>query len=336
MKKITLFILIILSLSACTTYKWVDIEILSSSFYHITPSPQELIIFNYAHEQAPEVGHFTLKQDLSYLSEDRRKKIVSRDTIKIDRSTNTAIEEMQHQLIASNIFNTVNIGHEVPRSPTSLRAFAKTVQENPNSVILLLDSLSYSDNLTYFYRNKKDSAEFEIHTYTRSQWLVYYANNLTKPYHFATSENLYWNPKQVDRDSCLLQAIRSNTLLSAARITPQWINVQRIYYSGNNATFNAVDKAIEDKNWEATGPLWMSIYNDERKDSMKKGCMAFNMTLFFEMRNDLETAQMWLDTARKIFMAKKASEELNMCDQYAKVLKNSLINKEKLEQYYAL
>lgn len=329
MNKLLLFIFAI-CLGACTTSRYVDIEILASSSYIINPKIKDVIVINYALEQDSSIRHRTFEQDIAYLSSDRRKRRVSKDIIKVDSTTSTAVHTMYNHLVESNIFESVVIGHEYPKSPTSVNTIVDLINENPNDVVLMLDSLIYADDLTYYHKSK-DSTEVELKTRTRSQWLVYQLNNLTRPYHFATSETLYWSINDSDRAECILDAIESNTKLAAGKITPQWATVSRLYYKGQNSTYRKVEKAIELANWDATGPLWMSLYNSESKDTKQKARMAYNMALFFEMRNDLETAKMWIKTAEKIFTEKEAEEDIEMCILYAEVLNNCILNKKKLD-----
>lgn len=333
LKKIILFLLA-LSICACSTYQMVDIEILISSSYQVKPTVQGIIVSNYALKQDSNIGHTTYKQDLAFNSSNTRKKKVSRDTILVDSLTSAAVNHMYHQLVESTVFESVKIGHEDPRSPTSLRTLVKIVQTNPNSIMLLLDSLTYTDDLTHFYRRNEEPTDTELRVRTRSQWLVYYTDSTTAPYHFATNQTLYWDQIDTTRAACIREAILSNTKLAAGRITPQWSTIERLYYPSTKLIDNKVAEAIAKKDWAQTGPLWMSLYTSDSKNTKQKGRMAYNMALFFEMRNNIETALMWLDTAIEIFTEKDAQDELKTCARYVTVLNNCLLNKEKLDQQY--
>jgi hypothetical protein len=322
-----------LSWSACSTYQVIDIDILTPSPYQISPAVQHLTIINNAQEQASTLGHNTYKQDASYNTYSVKKRI-SKDNIKVDSTTTTAVYNMYNHLEESHLFSSVTLGKKKPYPHIPYGKIDKTFQSHPSDAILFLESLTYTDDKSYLYYEYFDVEATEIRVLTKSQWLLYYADNSKRPYRFTVNDTLFWNQEDVDRAACVIEGVWNNAKLSAEKIIPYWKSVNRLYYTGAKLIYREVDEALKTQTWEQAGKLWISLYNSERKNTKQKGKMAFNMALFFEMKNDVTTSAMWLETAIEIFTEKNAQNELEMCSLYLTVLNNRLLNQERLDQQY--
>lgn len=317
---------------ACSTYHVVDIDVLSPSPYQVPTSVQHISIINNAQEQASNVGHVTYKQNITYSSNSKKKKM-SDDIIQVDSTTTSAIHNMYNYLEESMLFTDVRLARTSPKPHIYYGNIEQAFQSYPSDAILFLESLTYTDILTYHY-DQYFLNEPEIEIKTRSQWLLYYGDDLSKPYRFTVKDTLYWNTVDVDRAECVIEGVWNNAKLAAERITPHWVSVNRLYYTGSSFAYSQIDEAIKNQNWEEAGTLWISLYNSESKNTKRKGRMAFNMALLFEMKNDIETSVMWLNNAIEIFTEKGAENELQICSLYASVLDNRLNIQKKLDQQF--
>lgn len=332
MKKLLLFITIIVT-SACSTYQVVDIDILQPSELQLNPQIQSVAILNNSPEQATDVGHTTYSQVYKYGRQARKKKI-SNDDIKVDSITKHAIDIMKENLMNSMLFSSVEIGRYEDTPKVYLGNINQTFDLYPVDALVVLASLQYQENYSQIYYEYYDKTEEEVEVVIESKWFVYSAMSYIQPVKFSSRDTFYWNLPEVDRAECVKIAAWENAKEAAQQITPYWISVNRLYYAGSSFVYSKIDEFIKVQNWEEAAKLWMEIYNGENKDSSKKARMAFNMALFFEMKTDIESAQMWLNTAIDIFSKKNAESDVEMCQLYQKVLKNRLINQEKLNMQF--
>lgn len=333
MKKLLLFFSIIV-LSACSTYHVVDIDILTPSEYQVKPNTYNVVLLNNAEEQSSDIGHSTYKQKANYGRYSRKRK-VSDDDIKVDSTTVNSLDLMKASLSESMMFSSIDIGRYDAIPDINYNNINNTFNQYPADALIVLESLNYHENLTRIYYEYHEVEEKEVEVIIQSQWLIYYAENPNPASRFSSKDTFYWNEQNPNRAECVKIAVWENAREAAKKISPYWISVNRLYFTGSTFVYSEVDENIKVQDWEGAAKLWMSVFKGEKKSSKKKARMAFNMALFFEMKNDIETALMWLGTANEIFTEKSAESELEMCALYVKVLDQRLINQEKLNEQLA-
>lgn len=320
-KKLLLLLSVII-LGSCSAYKSVKIDILSPSPYDIPLAVQNIVIVNNAEEQDSTIGHSTFKVKNIY----PRKKKISSDTIKVDSATTAALHSMYNQIDASQFHPSVKIANITKNS------ISKTLTNSSADALLVLEKLKYTDNLmhtVYEYYNIDDT---ELEVMVTSKWSLYYSDKSIAPHTFTHTDSLYWNEKQINRAEAVIEAIWINSESCAKHILPHWITVDRLYYNGSGFVSNEIDEYISKHDWENAAKLWITLYNGEKKETKKKAKMAFNMALFFEMKNDIQTALTWLELSEDIFIEKNAESESKMCALYSKVLMKRLYIQEKLDE----
>lgn len=330
MRKLFFFFAAIL-FSACSSYQYVNIDVLTPSDYQIPSTTDSVILLNNSKEQASNEGHITTNKYISYNTITERE--IRKDNIKVDSTTSIALYNMYNYLDESMLFSSIKIG----RKEAEPRIFAlnidNTLQQYEADALIILESLKYNDILRNINYYGNEANEIEVNT--QSEWLIYYADNPYHPYRFTVKDTLYWESYATSRTNCVEEAIWNNAKLAAKQIIPHWISVNRIYYTGFNYIYNSIDDAIEKQDWESAAKHWMDLYNSEKKNTCQKGRMAFNMALFFEMKNDLDTSIMWLGKAIESFTEKNAKSELKLCGLYAKILNKRLSNQKKLNKQYS-
>ena len=333
MKKLLLFFFT-LSLYACSTYQIVDIEILVPPTYQISPAVHDITLINNAKEQPSNVGHRSYKAKPSYDSHTRKKKFFKHENIKVDSTTIIALQNMYNNLEESQTLSSIEIGRTYTRPHLYYSDIDKIFQQYPGDAILFLEKLNYLDEKKHIYYAYSETEATEVKVKTTSQWLLCYNTDSIKPYRFTSRDTLYWQGTDIDRADCVIEAVWENAKKAAEEICPHWKTVNRLYYSGSGFKDARINEAIKTQKWEQAGKEWIIVYNTEKRNTKKKARMAFNMALLFEMKNDLETSMMWLGKAIEIFEEKGATNDLDVCSLYGKVLNNRLLIQEKLDQQY--
>jgi len=329
-KKSILFLLALV-LSACSSVNLMEIDILLPSNYQVRPEVQDIVIINNAREQASNVGHRTYRQSTNNY---HRKRKMSDDIIEVDSTGATAIYNMYNHLVESHLFSSVEIGRKEAKPHIAYTHLDKAAIQYPGDALLFLESLRYTDDKNITYDNYSGTNFTEIRVLTRSQWLLYYPDESTKPYRFTIKDTLYWNQEDADRADCVLQGVWNNAKLASEHISPYWKTVERLYYTGASYVYKEIEASIKKQDWEKAGELWMAIYNGEKKNTLKKARMAFNMALFFEMKNDLETAMSWLGEACETFEKKGNQNDLRIYSIYVTILNNRLLLQERIDAQY--
>jgi len=329
------YIICLVFLASCASYNTLDIDILKPSSYQIPSDINSIVLINNSPEQAPSTGHSSYKQDITDYPTKIRK--LSTDSIQVDSTCTNLLYSMSNQLSTSMLFSEVTLGRKAFLPHVNVLNIDRAFQDYPADAMLVLESLTYQDKLTLFYYRYYDTYESELEVITHSIWTLYFdkEKNIT-PFRFIVSDTLYWDQNYVERSECVIEAVWHNAEKAAQYICPYWISVNRIYHTGKGSIYRNIDKNIQKNAWDKAAKQWILLFNGEKKKSLKKARMAYNMALFFEINNDLETAREWLSIAMEIFSDKQDKKNLNLCQLYDKVLENRLILQEQLNAQLGL
>lgn len=93
----------------------------------------------------------------------------------------------------------------------------------------------------------------------------------------------------------------------AAYLIPFWKEVQRFYYDGGISDFRDAGVALRENNWEEAHRLWSKVY-DTRKGKSKMRS-AYNIALYYELKDDLDQAMEWIDKAEALAKGTNASDK---------------------------
>ena len=106
------------------------------------------------------------------------------------------------------------------------------------------------------------------------------------------------------------------------RISPIWIKVNRLYYSGKFDELKSAKKYIKQGDWDSAIEIWMPLTSDN--DMKLAGRSAFNMALASEIKGGLNAAIDWAKKAQELG-EKKAYNYIN-------VLNRRKMDEDKLKQ----
>lgn len=106
------------------------------------------------------------------------------------------------------------------------------------------------------------------------------------------------------------------------RISPIWIKVNRLYYSGKFDELKSAKKYIKQGDWDSAIEIWMPLTSDNDMKLARRS--AFNMALASEIKGGLNAAIDWAKKAQELG-EKKAYNYIN-------VLNRRKMDEEKLKQ----
>ncbi len=109
----------------------------------------------------------------------------------------------------------------------------------------------------------------------------------------------------------------------AARVSPSWMTVSRMYFKKGNDDFKEAKRLVRMGMFDEATRLWEK-YTDQR-DHKIAGYACYNMALASEMKGDLQTALDWATKAYREHRIKQAA-------QYMNVLNYRLIQEQQLNE----
>lgn len=96
--------------------------------------------------------------------------------------------------------------------------------------------------------------------------------------------------------------------LPIAHLLPHWTDVTRFYYDGGNVEMRDAGVYVRENNWEGAYNLWKTVY--EKKKGSQKVKAAFNIALYYDMKDEPEQAKEWIEKARKLVKPGSKEEQL--------------------------
>lgn len=86
--------------------------------------------------------------------------------------------------------------------------------------------------------------------------------------------------------------------ISANRLLPYWKTAYRYYFVNGSVAMRDAAIYIKKNEWEKAAKLWKQDF-DSAKNDKKKMRAAFNMALYYEMKDSVEEAYKWAVTAQE-------------------------------------
>ena len=335
MKRYISIIFLALSLCTCSSYKSINIDILRPAAYTFPKGTQSIVLLNNADEQSTMVGHYSYKQDMTTAYESKRKKI-SDDYVNVDSTTTMALYNMSNKLNEINIFPPIKVGRFENTPKINNNNIIKYFDQYKTDAIIVLEDVSSLDEFTKLYYSYFNVVEEELKVTSATRWKIYNKDKNISYYTYEQLDTIYWTAQNINREVCIQEAIWENAAKASNHIIPYWITVNRVFFTGSGFIYNDIEKKVSKNQWEDAAKYWMQIYNGENKNTITKGRMAYNMALFFELKNNIPSAIEWINTASNIFKENndKAKDEISICNTYNGILyKRTKMQKQLEEQY---
>lgn len=132
------------------------------------------------------------------------------------------------------------------------------------------------------------------------------------------SDSLYFDIHSVlSEKDVLAESANFAAAKVADKMVPHWIQTDRIYYTGGNVEMRDAAVYLREGDWEEAQKLWLSLYNRLKKGKAKSKA-AFNIALSYEILNNIEEAELWLQKSQKY--VQPGSQEEKICQHYKEQL----------------
>ena len=91
-------------------------------------------------------------------------------------------------------------------------------------------------------------------------------------------------------------------------LLPHWDEVARFYYDGGNIEMRDAGVYLRENNWDEAYSQWKIAY--EKRKGQQKMKAAFNIALYYEIKDNVEQAKEWLGKAKNLVKSGSRDEQL--------------------------
>ncbi len=142
-----------------------------------------------------------------------------------------------------------------------------------------------------------------------------YAPNRDKPlFTFAVQDSVSWElTPTLTRQTITRDVSEYAATILVDRLLPHWREVSRVYYDGGTPEMRDAGVCLRENDWEGAYESWKIAYDNKKGQQKMKA--AFNIALYYEMKDDIETAKEWLKQAGQLM--KPGSEDEKIIRYYS-------------------
>lgn len=328
MNRLILFAILLSTITSCTVYKEYPIEIYRPGEIAYSPETKNVAIvyrnFKYSGD--------TLQH---YYKDDFRLRKAKQDPAELDSIlVNMCMSELAKNLKEKGTFSEIRIFPELfePHSGRKLPALNMDLVQQVASTTqtdLVISLETYSS----FYSEYSSTAEIPTKSnevITAAVWAVYNPVEQKLIERKTMIDTIFWNGYDAEgnyqRNAKLpprLTALKIASQMSgenySKRFFASWQNVKRMYSVPPLPDFAAADECVQKGKWDDAILLWKR-YADDSNGKMAINA-RYNLALGYEMKDDFEMAERWLNSAQSIAADYKSKEDLKMILQYQQLLK---------------
>lgn len=138
---------------------------------------------------------------------------------------------------------------------------------------------------------------------------VYIANREKPLFVVAKQDTISWeiDPSLSDK-KIVKEASEYAASIPVQHLLPHWDEATRFYYDGGSVEMRDAGVCVRENDWEGAYKLWKAAY--EKKKGQQKMKAAFNIALYYEMKDDVAKAKEWIGEARKLVKTGSRDEQL--------------------------
>lgn len=162
------------------------------------------------------------------------------------------------------------------------------------------------------------------------------------------NDSIFWEDIERSKTDARTKIVPDRQLISEASdfaggipvkyITPRWNTASRYLYSGGSSQMRDATFFTQKREWDKALPIWQTIF--EQQKGKKKLRAASNISLYYEINDDLEKAYEW---GQKALELAKISDRITEKDtvmtditDYARIWYNQLDLVERRDQFMKL
>ena len=138
---------------------------------------------------------------------------------------------------------------------------------------------------------------------------VYIANREKPLFVVAKQDTISWeiDPSLSDK-KIVKEASEYAASIPVEHLLPHWKGTTRFYYDGGSVEMRDAGVCLRENDWGEAYNLWKAAY--EKKKGQQKMKAAFNIALYYEMKDDVAKAKEWIGKARKLVKPGSRDEQL--------------------------
>lgn len=220
-----------------------------------------------------------------------------------------------------------HIGENIPELPSDL--VKQITQATGTDLLIVLETLS-----TFYtsYPETTDST-FTNSVVTAAIWGIYDPADSIPTERKSMTDTFFWNGNSSEIPSRLesLQLASSVTGENFAKnFYAGWHTENRIYSVPPLPEFSKAAYYFEEGKWDYAISIWEK-YSDSGNGKMAINA-RYNLALAFEMKDDLITAQKWLDAALALAKKYRSKTDIYLITEYNNILKARIRDLKKLNE----
>jgi tetratricopeptide (TPR) repeat protein len=298
-------------LTSCTSLLYTSLDVLHPAKVAFAPDANNLLIVNNTVNQPANYGH--------------RTDMINQSTKNINISTDSTsifcLGALSEDLEGKDFFSSVSV---IPNSVNKNTDFfsttdlnEKTVKDlcaaNHSNVILSLDNIKVSDDLTesYLIDNATFLASLELRF--ESTWSIHYLNKpeVTK---IQFKDTVNWESESYQRKETMKGLPkRADALVDGAltvghncvnRFVPYWDKVDRYFFNPKNKLMKQGMDSVYVKNWKSAISSWEKVLNTEKSTTLKAQATN-NIAIGYEILGDMDKALEYAMKSLKLFGEQK-------------------------------
>jgi tetratricopeptide (TPR) repeat protein len=137
-----------------------------------------------------------------------------------------------------------------------------------------------------------------------------YIPNRDKPlFVVAKQDTISWEIEPVLSDRKIVkEASEYAASIPVEHLLPHWDEVARFYYDGGNIEMRDAGVYLRENNWDEAYSQWKIAY--EKRKGQQKMKAAFNIALYYEIKDNVEQAKEWLGKAKNLVKSGSRDEQL--------------------------
>lgn len=304
----SIFLLLGILVSSCASVNEFTISVEKPARVTFPNPVQRVIIANNTIDQPEEINHKSYKFS----------KEIGDIKISAEGLGDVLVETLADNLDQSALFDSVFIDTNLSKEGLSFleirdlnREQAKTIlDENNGDLLITLDR--YVAMLSSDMANIGEGAVsnfYEVRAYM--DFSIYGRSGEKQKIPIIYRDTLYWreyvegryllsDPLPSFEDALTSTAIYvANSV--AQSLLPQWKEVRRWIYSDATTEMRRAKINLDSKKWEEARDIWTARYEKET-NLVKKSRLASNISLSYELMDDLPSAHDWIEDAEKLLL----------------------------------
>lgn len=293
--KITIFVIILLAFACSGTYRVVDFEVLEPAEITFPEDVRQLLVLN-------RLRPGSISLDSSISSMINKYSQAGLDTLvahNIFRGLFGALKESPFESFHWPIW-VAERWLDLPATKDSLlsqRLVADLCEQNYSDAILSLESVQL-DIEFLGYAFVWDT--YNLPSYApkiKARWLIYLPEN-PGPYNEYMIENkIFRHPfsKQLEYTWMIIDVASESGQHFGQKITPVWTSETRNIFAGSPAELRRGGRETRSGDWDEAFQYWSNL--SVSGDSSEKAKAMFNMAVYYELEDELDSSLFLLDRA---------------------------------------